>query len=91
MKPFLSVFIVFSILFGVVFVKMENRRAGYLLLKLSREKRILDSEYHLQKMNFARLMRPDRVEKYASTYLELKRAGKTQVIQITSPRVVVRD
>lgn len=37
LKPFLSVFLVISTLFSIVFLKMEERRMSYVVLKNTRE------------------------------------------------------
>jgi cell division protein FtsL len=89
--PFISVLIFVSVLLAVVCVKMEIRRTGYVVLKLSREKRSAIAEYHREQIRFASLSRPDRIERYAQTHLELKRADRAQVIQITTPNIVLRD
>lgn len=88
-KPFLSISMIILSGFLVVFVKMENRRLGYSLLKLSREIRNTMYDQQQLMMRFASLTRLDRVENYASTQLELQRAQPSQIIQVAGDRVVV--
>ncbi len=84
MKPFLSVFILISIIFSVVFVKMENRRLGYELLKVARVKKSVESQMRDRQMALAKLTRPDRVESLAQELLDLKKIESKQVIPMMS-------
>lgn len=82
LKPFLSVLIIVSTLFTVVFVKMETRSMGYSVLKKTRtEKSLIDSRRDLD-MRFARLTRPGRIEQLALKRLDLKPAQKGQIVQL---------
>jgi cell division protein FtsL len=83
-KPFLSVFILISIIFSVVFVKMENRRLGYELLKVARVKKSVESQMRDRQMALAKLTRPDRVESLAQELLDLKKIESKQVIPMMS-------
>lgn len=86
-KPFISVLIIVASLFSIVFLKMENRRLGYSVLKLSRVEKHVKDEKRLLSMDFAKLTRPDRIEIYAKTVLDLKKATKGQVIQISGQKL----
>jgi cell division protein FtsL len=84
LKPFLSVVIVVLTLFTVVFLKMETRRMSYHVLKLNRQVKAATDEKLTRSMEFARLTRPERIERYASNSLELRKATKRQIIQLAS-------
>lgn len=86
-KPFISILIIVATLFSIVFLKMENRRLGYSVLKLSRVEKHVKDEKRLLSMDFAKLTRPDRIEIYAKTVLDLKKATKGQVIQISGQKL----
>ncbi len=87
LKPFISILIVVTSLFSIVFLKMENRRLGYSVLKLSRVEKHVKDEKRLLSMEFAKLVRPDRIEIYAKTFLDLKKATKGQIIQISGQKL----
>lgn len=91
LTPFLSLLIVIVTLLGVVFVKMEVRRVGYSVWRLSREKKIIESEIKYQRLEVLRMKRPERLEKYAAKHLEMQRAEKGQVIQIPMADVMVQE
>lgn len=90
LKPFVSVVIVILSLFLMVFLKMEARRMGYNVLKLSREFKVVEQNKRKKQMKLAKLVRPERIETYAQKYLSLKKANKGQIIQITGNRIVLR-
>ena len=81
--PFLSVLIFVVTLFAMVFAKMEVRRMGYSVLRLSQEYRKLQDQHRLMNMEYARLTRPDRVRKYAVSHLNLNDSRNGQIIQLT--------
>jgi cell division protein FtsL len=91
LTPFLSLLFVIATLLGVVFVKMEVRRVGYSVLRLSREKKIIESELKYQRLEILRMKRPERIEKYAQKHLEMQRAERAQVIQIPMADVMVSE
>ncbi len=83
LKPYLSIFIIITFLFSVVFLKMEIRRIGYADLKLSRdEKRVRDqSRGHM--IALAKVTRPGRLQKLAESRLTLRKAESGQIIQMS--------
>lgn len=83
LKPFLSILIVIFTLFGVVFVKMEERRLGYLMLKQNREYRKLRDLNRRQVMEYAKVTRPERVRELALTRLTMNDPRSGQIIQLT--------
>ena len=74
-KPILSVFFIISTLFIVVFLKMEERRQGYEILKLTQE--------HRQNMHLAKITRPQLVEKLAQRRLTLRKLQNSQIIHLS--------
>lgn len=81
-NSFLSILLIIVALFSLVFFKMEQRRLGYEVWQLSRTEKIHQEKLRAQNLAFAKLTRPERVEKYAKTYWALQRAQQSQIIQI---------
>ncbi len=89
--PFISVAMIMSFLFFIAFSKMEVRRLGYSVWKLSREERRLrDVERDLQ-IQVAKAMRPERLSAVAQTKLTLRRAERGQIIQMTEAGVALEQ
>jgi cell division protein FtsL len=82
LKPFLSIVILISTLFALVFVQMEERRMGYELLKLTREQKRLVEERRMKEMQLAKLTRLQQVEKIASR-LPLRKVQANQIIHLS--------
>ena len=81
--PFVSVLIFVATLFALVLLKMEVRRMGYSVLKLSHEYRQLQDRRRMMSMEYAGLTRPDRVRRYAVSHLNLNDSRNGQIIQLT--------
>ena len=81
-KPFVSVFILLLSLFAVVYVKMENRRMGYVLLDLAEKEKQMTQKQRLALVNLARMTSPERVRKIATTQLTFQNAKDGQVIRV---------
>ncbi len=81
-RAFLSVLLIIGALFSIVFCKMEVRRMGYEVWKITKQAKRLEDNKRSMSMEFAKLTRPERVEKYAQKYLALHRAEKKQIIQM---------
>lgn len=91
LAPFLSVLIVIATAFGVVFCKMEARRMGYSVLKLTRaERKQRDHQRHRMIM-LAKITRPERVQSVAQNRLTLKRAESGQIIQMTERGIALKQ
>lgn len=82
LKPFLSVFLVISTLFTIVFLKMEERRMSYVVLKNMREFKKNKEMKKQKEIQLAKLTRPQLVEKVAQQKLTLKRATQAQIIHL---------
>ena len=91
LKPFFSVVIIIVTLFSLVFMKMEVRRLGYTVLKLSREERRWRDYEREEKIRLAKVTRPDRVQKVAQDRLTLRKAGAGQIIQITAQGIALEQ
>jgi hypothetical protein len=90
LRPFLSVVLIILTMLTVVFFKMEVRRAGYSLLKISRSEKVAADDNRLQNIAFRRLTRPGRIENLAQTRLALTKAGQGQVFQVAGNVLVAQ-
>lgn len=82
LKPFLSVFFIVSALFTLVFLKMEERRMSYVVLKQTREHKKVIEIQKQKEIQLAKLMRPQFIENVAKEKLTLKRATPAQIIHL---------
>jgi hypothetical protein len=82
LKPFLSVFILIGTLFSIVFLKMEERRMSYVVLKTTREHKKIKEHSKQKEIQLAQLTRPQFVETVAKQKLTLKRATQAQIIHL---------
>ncbi len=91
MAPFASVMIGVGCLFAMVFCKMEVRRMGYSVLKLSREERQMRDQERQQMIQLAKMTRPERLQDVAEHRLTLKKPESGQIIQMTEQGVAFRE
>jgi hypothetical protein len=91
LAPFASLLIVVFCLFSIVFCKMEVRRMGYSVLKLSREERQMKDLERQQMIQFAKMTRPERLQQVAQARLTLKRAEVGQIIQMTGRGIALKQ
>jgi cell division protein FtsL len=89
--PFVSVIIIVTTLFMVVFCKMELRRIGYQVLKLSRVERQMHDRERQQMIQLAKITQPERVQQVAQNRLTLKRAEAGQIIQMTERGIALKE
>ena len=82
LKPFLSVFFIIATLFTIVFLKMEERRMSYVVLKFTREYKKTREIEKQKEIQLAKLTRPQLVETVAKEKLTLKRATQNQIIHL---------
>ena len=88
-KPYISLLVIIMTLFGVVVMKMDARRLGYVLYKeRNKHKKILDTN-QFKKIEYARITRADRLRYLALTQLTLKKAKKGQIIQLSGEKIAV--
>ncbi len=89
--PFASLMIIVICLFSVVFCKMEVRRMGYSVLKLSREERNMKDVERQQMIQLAKITRPERLQQVAQGRLTLKKAEVGQIIQMTGRGIAFKQ
>ena len=84
LKPFLSLLIIISTLLGLVFIKMEERRLSYAVLKLTREYKKTNELTRQKEISLAKLSRPQLVENVATQKLTLRKIKPAQIINLNS-------
>ncbi|MCB0350084.1 MAG: histidine kinase [Bdellovibrionales bacterium] len=89
--PLISVVIIIIALFSLVFLQMEVRRIGYVLLKETRQYKSLQDEHRLKVMRFAKVMRPERLRDLAVTRLTLNDAKSSQIIHMAGEKIALRQ
>ncbi|MFN3697179.1 MAG: hypothetical protein ACK4VO_07040 [Pseudobdellovibrio sp.] len=82
LKPFCSVLFLVVTLFMMVFLKMEERRMSYVVLKQTREFKKNKELLKQKEFQLAKLTRPQLVETVAKEKLTLKRATQAQIIHL---------
>lgn len=87
LKPFLSILLIISSLFLIVFAKMEERRVGYSLIKLTREQKLVVEEKREKILKLAKLTRPEHVEKVAQDRFTLRKVQNSQIIHLSGSSV----
>lgn len=91
LAPFVSVLVIVATLFSVVFCKMEVRRMGYSVLKLTRDERKSRDHQRHREILLARVTRPDRLQTVAQNRLTLRRAETGQIIQMTDRGIALKQ
>jgi hypothetical protein len=86
MKPFLSIMIFIVALLAIVFCKMEVRRVGYMFWKATKQEKEIKDDLRVKSLEFAKLTRPDRVEKYARQFWALNKPESGQVVQLQTTK-----
>lgn len=81
-KPFFSVFLIIATLFGMVFLKMEERRMSYEMLRLSRAYKKIAELKKQKEIELTKFTRPQYVETIAKSRLTLKKAQEKQIIHL---------
>lgn len=89
LKPFISVMVIIATLFSVMFLKMEGRRLGYMVLKENRHYKELKDQQRMMVMELAHLMRPDHIRQQAISKLTLNDARNGQIIHLVGERLAV--
>jgi hypothetical protein len=89
--PFMTILAFVASLFFLVFCKMEVRRLGYSVLKLTREERQMRDHERQQMVQLAKITRPERLQAVAQAKLTLKKPGTGQIIQMTEQGVAFRQ
>lgn len=89
LKPVLSIFLLTATLFTVAFFKMEIRRVGYSILKLSQQERQLRENYRLHSISLTQMTRPFRVQQLVQNRMAFRQAEKGQIIYMTEQGAIV--
>jgi len=87
LKPFLSILLLISSLFLIVFAKMEERRVGYSLIQLTREQKRTVEEKREKTLKLAKLTRPERVERVAQDQFTMRKVQNSQIIHLSGSSV----
>ncbi len=67
---------------------MEERRLGYVILKLTREQRQTLEEKREKSIQLAKITRPQHVEKMATSRFTMKKIQANQIIHLTNVNFV---
>lgn len=90
LKPFLSILFIITALLGIVFIKMEERRLSYVVLKMTQEHKKVIEIQKQKEISLAKLTRPQLMENLATKRLTLKRVTASQIIHLTSNEPIAR-
>lgn len=83
LKPFISLVLLICSLLFLVFLRMEERRLGYSILKINAEyKKILDQK-RMMEMQLAKITRPQLLDSWAQRKLTLKKVSSSQIIHLS--------
>lgn len=67
----------------IVFMKMEERRMGYIALKLRKEHKALSHQLRMREIQLAKTTRPQRLDDVAQNQFLLQRTQAEQIIQLS--------
>lgn len=90
LKPFLSLLFIFTTLLGIVFIKMEERRLSYVVLKMTKDHKKVIEIQKQKEISLAKLTRPQLMENLATRRVALKRVTASQIIHLTSAEPIAR-
>jgi hypothetical protein len=91
-KPFLSVILLVVIALGYLIVKMEVVRDSYDIVRMGRLLKLTRQEQSTLQSQYARLIRPQRLDRIATQRLLLTRVQKNQVVLMASQsKIAVRQ
>ena len=83
LKPFLSLLFITIALLGSVFVKMEERRLSYFVLKITKEHKKVIEIQKQKEIVLAKLTRPQLLENVATQKLTLRRVTASQIVHLS--------
>lgn len=90
---FFSASVMIVSLLTVALVTMEQRRIGYEIVKLERNRKSLQDQYRIKTVSLAERQRPEKILAIAQTHLQLKHARSDQLIHLFGkgqPRIQAR-
>lgn len=90
LKPFLSLLFIITTLLGIVFIKMEERRLSYVVLKMTKEHKKAIEIQKQKEISLAKLTRPQLLENLATKKLTMKRVTAAQIIHLSSAEPIAR-
>lgn len=90
LKPFLSLLFIITTLLGIVFIKMEERRLSYVVLKMTKEHKKVIEIQKQKEISLAKLTRPQLMENLATQRVALKRVTASQIIHLSSAEPIAR-
>jgi hypothetical protein len=82
--PFISILILIIIGLATIFIKMEVVSMGYEVLRLGHAYKEASEKKSRFEVQYAKLIRPSRLDKIAGERLSLSRAQKNQVVMMNS-------
>jgi hypothetical protein len=91
LQPLISVCIIIVSLFTLVFLQMEVRRMGYVVLRQTRAYKTVEDEQRLKVMRYARMIRPDHVREMAVNKLTLNEVKAGQIIHMSGEKIALRQ
>lgn len=83
LKPFISVTVMISFIFGLTVLKLENRKLGYKLYTLAKDEKNLREQKRRGIKQLVEMTRPQRINNLALNQGELRTADKKQLIHLT--------
>lgn len=86
LKPFLSLLFIIITLLGLVFIKMEERRLSYVVLKSTREFKKINEIARQKEISLAKSLRPQLMETVAMQKLTLRKIKQAQIINLALPQ-----
>jgi hypothetical protein len=89
-RPFFSVLMIIGSLLTFTIGKMEQRRMGYLTLRLNQSFRAVQDERRTVLLQLARATRPERIDRWATSE-NLSPSAAGRVIAISGGRVALRQ
>ena len=90
LKPFLSILFIITTLLGIVFIKMEERRLSYVVLKMTKEHKKVIEIQKQKEISLAKLTRPQLMENLATKRSTLKRVTTSQIIHLSALEPIAR-
>ncbi|MFZ3228633.1 MAG: histidine kinase [Pseudobdellovibrio sp.] len=90
LKPFLSLLFIISTLLGLVFIKMDERRLSYVVLKSTRDFKKINETARQKEIALAKLLRPQLVETVAMQRLTMRKIKPAQIINLSSANLTIK-
>ncbi len=82
-KPFVSLVLIIGSLLFLVFLRMEERRLGYGILKANSEYKKLVDQKRGYEIILAKVTRPQLLDSWAQRKLTLRKVDSSQIIHLS--------